>query len=214
MRRSPAYGPEDFVRDFDVSRETLERLKLYESLLRQWQKAVNLVSPSTLDVVWLRHFADSAQLVSFLGTAKVIADLGSGGGFPGLVIAILLANHDDRRVHLLDSNSRKCAFLSEVVRRTGVKAVVHEGRIEESAAKIGKVDAVTARALAPLAQLLAFSQPFFRSETMGVFLKGREAAAELAEAERLWSFQWKTVPSRTDSHGQIVEIRHIEPKQG
>ena len=132
-------GPEDFAAAFDVSRETIARLATYEALLRQWQKAVNLVAPSTLDAVWHRHFADSAQLLSLAPTARTWVDLGSGAGFPGLVVAILLASSPSphassawgegigaeppaARVTLIESNARKCAFLREVVRQTGIAA--------------------------------------------------------------------------------------------
>ncbi len=206
------YGPYEFARDFRVSRETLERFRLYEALLRKWQRAVNLVAPSTLDDIWRRHFADSAQVAELAPDAKKWVDLGSGAGFPGLVIAIMSANQDDREVHLVESNSRKCAFLSDVVRQTGVKVVVHDSRIDAAAAKIGVADVVSARALAPLASLLALSQPFFVRETVGLFLKGREALEEIAEAQKLWRFQWKTLPSRTDSQGQIIKIWNLEFK--
>ncbi len=211
MKRSgPAYyGREQFAREFAVSRETLDRLELYESLLLQWQKAVNLVAPSTLGDIWLRHFADSAQLIPLAPKAKTWADLGSGGGFPGMVIAILTANQEDRSVYLFESNGRKCAFLAEVARRTGVGTVIREGRIEASARELPSIDVVTARALAPMSQLLALAEPLIGAQTRGLFLKGREAGAEIEEAEKAWSFQWKTHASRTDSHGQIVEIEHL-----
>ncbi len=206
------YGPDAFARDFRVSRETLERLKLYEALLQKWQRAVNLVAPSTLDDVWRRHFADSAQVAELAPDAKKWVDLGSGAGFPGLVIAMMTANHDDRKVHLVESNSRKCAFLSDVARQTGVQVVVHDSRSDAAAASIGVADVVSARALAPLPSLLALSQPFFVRETVGLFLKGREALEEIAEAEKLWRFRWKTSPSRTDSQGQIIKIWDLEFK--
>jgi 16S rRNA (guanine527-N7)-methyltransferase len=209
-----AYGPAQFARDFGVSRETLERLELYETLLRQWQKAVNLAAPSSLGHVWRRHFADSAQLLALAPPFRRWVDIGSGGGFPGLVIAILAANHEDREIGLVESNSRKCAFLAEVARRTGTKAIVHNDRIESAAAKIGAVDVVSARALAPLAGLLGLAHPYFAQNTVGLFLKGREWSNEIEAARENWSFQWKTTPSMTDSGGQIVEIRHLKPEQG
>ena len=124
-------------RAFSVSHETVEKLELYERLLLQWQKAVNLVSPTTLPQVWQRHFADSAQLIALAPNAKNWVDLGSGGGFPGLAIAIMLANQKECCVHLIESNSRKCAFLSEVARRTGASARVHNMRIAEAAEQRG-----------------------------------------------------------------------------
>jgi 16S rRNA (guanine527-N7)-methyltransferase len=200
------YGPEEFARDFAVSRETIDRFRAYESTLRAWQAKMNLVAPSTIADVWRRHLADSAQLFDLAPDWWRWADLGSGAGFPGLVIAILAANQEDREVHLVESNSRKCAFLGDVARRTGAKVVIHDARVETVAAKIGAVDVVSARALAPLSSLLALAEPFFGSETVGLFPKGRDALEEIAQAQGVRRFQWKTVPSRTDSEGQIVKI--------
>lgn len=208
---SHIHGPLEFAAAFGATREVVEKLQLYESLLLTWQKAVNLVAPSTLDAIWHRHFADSAQLLSRGVKAKSWVDLGSGGGFPGLVIAILLTNHENHSVHLVESNSRKCAFLHEVARRTGAAVTIHEGRIEDLArgGQIGKADAVTSRALASLGQLLGLARPFFATDTIGLFLKGREAEQEIAEARKLWSFESVCVPSRTSSEGRVVEVTQL-----
>ena len=208
----PIHNAADFQSAFSVSHETVERLQLYENLLRQWQKAVNLVAPSTLDEVWQRHFADSAQLIGRAPTARNWLDLGSGAGFPGLVIAIMTANHQNRSVHLVESNSRKCAFLQEVARRTGVSARIHEGRIEE-VARAGRVegsDVVTARALAPLDRLVALAEGFFSDRTVGLFLKGREASREVEEASALPGFSFRLLPSRTHAEGRIIEVRRSQ----
>lgn len=204
-------GPRDFVSAFDVPRETVEKLETYAALLANWQKAVNLVAPSTIDQIWHRHFADSAQILSRAQDAKCWVDLGSGAGFPGLVIAILLANHEDRVVHLIESNGRKCAFLSEVVRKTGAPAVVHAGRIEEIASKhrVASADVVTSRALAPLNSLLGLACGFFEENTVGLFLKGRDAEQEIDEAAKHWVFEYGCMPSRTSGDGRIVEIRKL-----
>jgi len=204
-------GPRDFASAFDVPRETVEKLEAYAELLASWQKAVNLVAPSTIEQIWHRHFADSAQILSHAQDAKSWVDLGSGAGFPGLVIAILLANHKDHVVHLIESNGRKCAFLSEVVRRTGAPAVVHAGRIEEIAQKnrVAPVDIVTSRALAPLTSLLGLACGFFGEKTVGLFLKGREAEQEIDEAAKHWVFEYGCKPSRTSGDGKIVEIRKL-----
>ena len=230
----PIRGPEDFAAAFNVSRETIARLATYEALLRQWQKAVNLVAPSTLDAIWHRHFADSAQLLPLAPAAQTWVDLGSGAGFPGLVVAILLADRcvtlpispmrlramgrgdpaaedgEPRaapRVTLIESNARKCAFLREVVRQTGISAPatgvavdILSTRIETAAtqASLHAPDVVSARALAPLDKLLALAAPLFSSSTVGLFLKGRDAAAELKAAESLWNFNVELVPSRTE----------------
>lgn len=207
-------GPEDFARAFDVPRETVDKLGVYASLLQAWQKAVNLVAPSTLDDIWHRHFADSAQILSHSPDARIWADLGSGGGFPGLVIAILLANHENQVVHLVESNGRKCAFLSEVIRKTGAPARVHQGRIEDISARgtVGKADVVTSRALAPLNALLGMASGFFGENSTGLFLKGREARQEVADALKNWRFDYDCVPSRTGGDGNLIIIRApVEP---
>jgi 16S rRNA (guanine527-N7)-methyltransferase len=198
----------DFVRAFSVSHETVEKLELYERLLAQWQKAVNLVAPATLSQVWQRHFADSAQLLALAPHAKTWVDIGSGGGFPALVIAIILANQKECCVHLIESNARKCAFLSEVARRTGAAARVHNARIADAASsgEVPAADAVTARALAPLDALLELALPFFGNASAGLFLKGREAGVEIADARKRWVFDLKIHPSLSDAQGQVLEI--------
>ncbi len=198
----------DFARAFSVSHETVEKLELYERLLLQWQKAVNLVAPTTLPQVWQRHFADSAQLITLSPKAKIWVDLGSGGGFPGLAIAIMIANQKECCVHLVESNSRKCAFLSEAARRTGAPARVHNMRIADAASSgaVPSADVVTARALAPLDALLELALPFFGVASVGLFLKGREAGVEIAEARKRWAFDLKVHPSISDAQGQILEI--------
>ena len=199
----------DFARAFSVSHETVEKLELYERLLLQWQKAVNLVAPATLPQIWQRHFADSAQLRKLAPHAKTWVDLGSGGGFPGLAIAIMIANQKECYVHLIESNSRKCAFLSEVARRTGAPARVHNMRIADAASSgVAPIaDVVTARALAPLDALLELALPFFGNASAGLFLKGREAGVEIADARKRWTFDLKVHHSISDAQGQILEIR-------
>lgn len=212
-------GPQDFAAAFNVSRETLERLELYERLLRQWQKAVNLVAPSTLDAIWHRHFADSAQLLALVGPqASPWLDLGSGAGFPGLVAAILLAERGDAHVTLIESNARKGAFLREVARETGILPGVAVDilsiRIENAAtqANLPPPAVISARALAPLDKLLALAAPLTGGSTTGLFLKGRDAEAELEDARKTWNFSVELVASRTEPDGRIVVIRHLERK--
>ncbi len=198
----------DFARAFQVSHETVEKLELYEHLLIKWQKAVNLVAPATIPLLWQRHFADSAQLVSLAPGAKTWVDLGSGGGFPALVIAIMLANQEECQVHLIESNARKCAFLSEVARQTGASARVHNMRIADAWGKgaVPAADVVSARALAPLDALMEQALPFFGDASVALFLKGREAGGEVADARRRWVFDLKIHPSISDAEGQILEI--------
>lgn len=198
----------DFARVLSVSHETLEKLELYAQLLVKWQKAVNLVAPVTIPQIWQRHFADSAQLLRLAPTAKIWVDLGSGGGFPALVIAIMMANQKGCCVHLIESNARKCAFLCEVVRQTAAPARVHNARIAEIAASgaVPAADVVTARALAPLDALLELALPFLGNASAALFMKGREAGVEIAEARKRWVFDVKIHPSISDAEGQILEI--------
>jgi 16S rRNA (guanine527-N7)-methyltransferase len=209
-------GPADFAAVFNVSRETLDRLAIYEALLRQWQKAVNLVAPSTLDAIWHRHFADSAQIVRLAPQARSWADLGSGAGFPGLVAAILLAEDgsDSARVALIESDSRKCAFLREVARQTGITVDILSTRIEQATThfKLKAPEVVSARALAPLDRLLGLAAPLFTPCTVGVFLKGRDAAAEVETAAKAWTFAVEMVPSLTEASGRVVVVRNLQPK--
>jgi 16S rRNA (guanine527-N7)-methyltransferase len=204
----------------------------YAELLHTWQPAVNLVAPASLEDVWQRHFADSAQLVALAPEGARWLDLGSGAGFPGLVVAIVLpdlaapAVGAPRRVTLIESDTRKAAFLREVARQTGLAGGSgHAGvavdilaqRIETVAtqATLETPDVVTARALAPLDRLLGLAAPFFAPATVGLFPKGRGAAAEITAARKLWSFEWDLVASRTEAGGRIVVIRRLarQPKE-
>ena len=206
------------------------------------------MGPSTLNAIWHRHFADSAQLLALVPPPRSWVDLGSGPGFPGLVVAILLAEPSrhsadpgapsrlDRqaqggdalhlpaqppepaRITLIESNARKCAFLREVVRQTGLASSVSvdilSTRIETAAtqASLQRPDVVSARAVAPLDKLFVLAAPLFASSTIGLFLKGRDAAAELEAAEKLWNFRSELVPSRTEHDARIVVIRNLERK--
>jgi 16S rRNA (guanine527-N7)-methyltransferase len=222
---------EAFQEAFGVSRETLDRLRIYEALLKTWQKTINLVSPSTLDDTWHRHFSDSAQLVDLalanlpprppseqdLGGqgGKSWLDLGSGGGFPGLVVAIMLAERaPEVRVTLVESDSRKAAFLGEVARKTGVAVEIRAERSEKAAtqAKSQIRDVITARALAPLPKLLGLVQPFFSPQTVALFPKGREAEVEVGEARERFGFDFSLAPSLTDAQARIVIIRNLAVK--
>lgn len=210
-------GPDAFRAAFGVSRETVDRLRLYADLLRQWQSAVNLVAPSTLDDIWHRHFADSAQLVPLAsGHGGLWLDIGSGGGFPALVAAILRADPayaetEPSRFVLVESQTRKCAFLREVARRVEVAAVVDimSIRIEmlPTRASLGAPAVISARALATLDRLLTLTSVLFDASTLGLFPKGQGAEAEVAETRKAWDFEADLVPSRTDPQGRIVVIR-------
>ncbi|CFX09629.1 Ribosomal RNA small subunit methyltransferase G [Candidatus Filomicrobium marinum] len=212
-------GPEEFIEYFDISRETLELLDLYANTLQHWQKTINLVAPSTLDSVWQRHFADSAQLLK-LAPENVTSwvDLGSGAGFPGLVIAILI--HGKRGaeagsvVRLIESDARKAAFLGEIARRTSVAVDIVPRRIELSStqANFEPVEVVTARALAPLERLLGLAYRFFNDGTIGLFPKGRDVEREIEAARKDWQFDVRLEQSLTDPEGRIAVIEHLKAK--
>jgi 16S rRNA (guanine527-N7)-methyltransferase len=194
----------------DVSRETSEKLHLLERELRRWQAIKNLVGPATLDRIWDRHIVDSLQLLSLAPDAKTWLDLGSGAGFPGLVLAIAGAERG-LKVHLVESNSRKCAFLRHISRLTGAGATVHEARLETVIPGfVGQADVVSARALAALPQLLEWTEPLLKAGTIGLFPKGRDAETELTEARKRWTFEADILPSQTDSEARILRITSIE----
>lgn len=209
----PESAAASFQREFGVSRETLAKLERYAELLSLWQRTINLVAPSTLPDLWQRHFADSAQLLASAPPApRTWVDLGSGAGFPGLVVAILLADRSpNARVTLIESDSRKAAFLGEVSRQTGVAVDIRIGRIEiaSTRAKLESVDVISARALAPLARLLALALPLWGSGTVGLFLKGRGVETEVKAAQAGFAFQCELVPSRTDPSGQCAVVREL-----
>jgi len=208
----PQMDATHFAALFDVSRETMQRLEIYRKLLAKWQDSVNLVGPSTTGQFWTRHAADSAQLLALApNNANLWVDIGSGGGFPGLIIAQFWAERpqtDRAIVHLVESGTRKCAFLDEVIRATNAPAQIHEGRIEtliaERPAELAGADVVSARALAPLPKLLEISKGYFDSHTKGLFLKGKEWEAELALARQFWTFDVDIVPSITDPQARIL----------
>ena len=210
-------GPVEFATAFGVSRETIGRLEVYASVLQRWQKTINLVAPSTVGDVWHRHFADSAQVLALAPAGPLRwLDLGSGGGFPGLVIGVMLAERPGSAVTLIESDARKCAFLREVVRQTGLGALLRvdilTGRIELAAntSKVGVVDVVSARALAPLDRLLGWCQPYFGAGTIGLLPKGRDVDAELAVARQVWRFEFEMVHSQTQVDGRVVVIKELE----
>ncbi len=209
-------GPTDFAEAFNVPRETIHRLTRFAELLAHWQKRTNLVAPSTLPALWSRHFADSAQLATLARTPRLWLDLGSGAGFPGLVIAILKTGTPDFRMHLVESNRKKCAFLAEVARATKAPVDIHAMRIEDFAQSANRLapNVVSARALAPLPRLFELAAPFFASGTRGLFLKGREAEAEVEEAKREWDFTAHLVPSLTAANSHIVEVSNLRPREG
>jgi 16S rRNA (guanine527-N7)-methyltransferase len=192
-----------------VSRETLERLDLYVALLAKWRKTVNLVSESTFADVWTRHVADSAQLLALAPKAKIWVDMGSGAGFPGLVIAIQLVNIADARVHLVESDQRKCAFLREAARETAAPAEIHNMRLENAVEKIPlPVDAVTARALSPLPRLVDFAKVWLESGATGVFPRGKTAGAAADFLSITQNFDIAFSRSRIDASSEIAVVKN------
>lgn len=196
-----------------VSRETADRLDRFVAVLVQWQRRINLIAPSTVPSLWTRHVADSLQLVALAPNARVWADLGSGAGFPGLVIACALADVAGAQIHLVETNSKKIAFLREAVRATGAPAIVHASKVEDFAADPPEaMDVVVARALAPLPKLLGLASPLLKSGTIGLFPKGQDAVSELTAAAKSWKVQASLTQSLTDPKAQIVVVRELEPK--
>jgi len=180
-------------------------LEAFRALLAQWNEVMNLVGPSALAEFWPRHAWDSAQLLQRCPDALTWADLGAGAGFPGLVLAILLKGRPNAHVHLIESMAKRCRFLSEAVKTLDLPATVHNARAEDL--KGLKVDAVTARALAPMSRLLGYAQPFLKQGAKGIFLKGQDVAAELTEATKYWKFEADLAPSLSSETGRIVELK-------
>jgi 16S rRNA (guanine527-N7)-methyltransferase len=194
-----------------VSRETETRLDRYVELLLQWQAKTNLVAPSTLPHLWTRHISDSLQLLALAPAAKIWADFGSGGGFPGVVLACALAEISGAMIHLVERNSKKGAFLREALRVTSAPGTLHLTDIGDSVdSVIGSVDCVTARAVAPLHQLIGFAEPLVKRGAKALFLKGQDVDAELTEATKYWNIRPQLHSSRTGGHGWIVELDQIE----
>ena len=197
----------DFQRQTDVSRETLDLLKQYERLLRKWTERINLVAPSTLDKLWERHFHDSLQLWELTPKRGLWVDLGSGGGFPGLVIAILAREAGQTKVVLVESDQRKAAFLRTVARELGLDAKVLSQRIEDVAPL--NADVLSARALAPLPKLLAYTERHRKPGGVAVFPKGETAEDEIRDALESWHFDCQKHPSVTDAKATILSIGEV-----
>ncbi|MEQ8402354.1 MAG: 16S rRNA (guanine(527)-N(7))-methyltransferase RsmG [Roseitalea porphyridii] len=193
----------------DVSRETLERLHRFETLFRDWSRRINLVAASTEDDFWTRHIADSAQLLTLAPDARHWADLGSGGGFPGMVVAILMSEAADARVDLIESNRKKAAFLQTARAQCAPAARVHAERIEAVVPSIPRPEIVTARALAPLPDLFELAAPWMTAGTRALFHKGRGYAAELEECRAHWEFDLVEHPSRVAAGSVILDLTAV-----
>ena len=196
-----------------VSRETAARLDLFVAHLLRVAPHLNLIARSTLPHVWTRHVADSLQLLPLAPDAKCWIDLGSGAGFPGLVIACALAGRPGATVHLVESIGKKAAFLREAVNLLQVPAVIHAVRIEDFGKNFKlRPDVVTARALAPLDELLKLAQPLLKTGAQGLFPKGQDVEAELTQASKYWNIEAQLVPSTTSPEGRIVVVRGLQPR--
>lgn len=199
-----------FIENYNVSRETFLKLKAYEELLVEWQGKFNLVSNSTLDCAWDRHFLDSAQLVKYIpSSAKKLYDFGSGAGFPGLVLAIMQEEKTPYlKVSLVESTGKKTMFLNCVKDTLGLNNVeVLNCRVESLSHK--KIDVITSRAMTALNQLLEYAYPFCHRDTVCIFPKGKKYAEEVSEAQKFWSFKCQVLDSEQSSEGKILVITNL-----
>ena len=205
-------GAQEVCARFGLDEAVCARLRAYVEALEKWNAHINLVAPSTLPQAWVRHVADGLQLLPLLRNAGVqqVIDLGSGGGVPGLVLALADPGLD---VHLVESTARKCAFLRQVAQQCGIDVKIHQQRIETldaDALGIGPDTAVTARALAPLPRLLALAAPMLEKGARAFLLKGRQAAEELQEARREgWRFDSQMKSSVTDTEGKVLILQEV-----
>ncbi|WP_291078750.1 16S rRNA (guanine(527)-N(7))-methyltransferase RsmG [Hyphomonas sp.] len=194
-----------FLAEFDVSRETSERLDTVILTLDAWRKRSNLIGPREWPQIWSRHVADSYQILPHIPETANCVDLGSGAGFPGLVIS---AARPKGHVTMMESVGKKCAFLRAAIDAAGLNASVYQGRIE--AAPPSDADIVTARAFAPLPKLLEYAWPWMKNGAMGVFLKGERWNEELTDARQSWNFAYEAIPSRTGGSGVILIVRELK----
>ncbi len=210
MPATSDYGPIDFATEMGVARETVSRLSTYVDLLCQWNERLNLVADSTLPHVWRRHILDSAQLVPLMPDESTsIVDLGSGAGFPGMVLAILLSHRPGTFVHLIEATQKKCFFLEEVAAATGAPVKIHWSRAEH--VENLKTHIITARAVAPLDRLLRLAYPYFGPNTIGLFLKGKSLASELTLATKSWKLDATPILSRSDPSGIVLRVTGLAP---
>jgi 16S rRNA (guanine527-N7)-methyltransferase len=197
-----------------VSRETSARLDRLIELLLEWQQTRNLIAASTIPTIWTRHIADSLQLLELAPEAKIWVDLGSGGGFPGLVLACALADRAGANVHLVESTAKKCAFLQAAADNLRLPAKIHCQRVEDFIPAFPTTpDVVTARALAPLPELLELAFPLLKRGAKGLFPKGQHVVSELTAASKCWIIGHKLVPSRTDDRARIVVVDRLESRK-
>jgi 16S rRNA (guanine527-N7)-methyltransferase len=205
LAKDRPYGPREFERDTGVSRETLGKLAAYVELLKKWNARINLIGQNSEGAIWHRHLLDSAQLAPLIpATARVIADLGSGAGVPGLILSVL---NTSAQFHLIEADRRKAAFLREAIRVMQSTAIVHESRVEE--VELPAPDVVIARAFAPLDKMLELAEKLISIHTLCLFPKGTQVEQELTEARLRWKMQLRQVPSRTDPGGRILVLTEV-----
>ena len=207
MAKTDRVYPDWLIEAFDVPRETRERIELVLSCLDDWRTKLNLIGPSEWDHVWARHVLDSLQLLPIIPSGPVL-DLGSGAGFPGLLIAASRESGPDNQVTLVESVAKKCAFLNAAISAANLNARVLNARAESI--EPFPVGSVTARALAPLPKLLAYVQPWLSNGAIGVFPKGKSWQEELPEAKKTWTFASQTIPSHTSDDGVILRISELK----
>jgi 16S rRNA (guanine527-N7)-methyltransferase len=197
---------EGFQRLAGATPAQMADLEAYRLLLEDWNSRMNLVGPKSLEHYWDRHAWDSAQLLALAPEAKTWADLGTGAGLPGIVLAIFFKGRADHHVHLVESMAKRCRFLTEVVTQLELPATVHHARAEQVSLS---VDIVTARACAPLSRLLGYGRPYLKRGAEALFLKGQDVASELEDATRYWGFEADILPSQSDARGRIVRVRKL-----
>jgi 16S rRNA (guanine527-N7)-methyltransferase len=207
MTEPDPFSAADFQAAVGATDAQVADVERYRALLEDWNGRMNLVGPSAMAAFWRRHALDSAQLLEIEPDARVWADLGTGAGLPGVILAILLKGDPRARVHLVESLLKRCRFLEEVVTTLGLPASVHRARAESL--KLTGIEVVTARACAPLSRLLGYAAPAMRGRTRGLFLKGRDVDAEIAEARRNWRFEVALIPSMSDPSGRVVRVEAL-----
>ena len=207
------FGPEEVIRQTGVSRETIQRITRYLTVLGEWRERINLIGPGEVGRLWRRHVLDSAQLLENISPAeKSVADLGSGAGFPGLILACALAEREGASVTLVEKSPRKSQFLEAAIREVGLPARVLNQRLEVEGDG-EKFDIVTARALAPLPRLLGYAHGWLKPSGKALLMKGMGAAAEVAEARETWTFEMSATPSLTSPEGQILRVSALRPRR-
>jgi len=208
LQPEPSFDRHSFAEATGASPTAVAALQTYLDMLTDWNSRMNLVGPSALASFWLRHAYDSAQLLTFAPSAKIWADLGSGAGLPGIVLAILLKETPGAQVHLVESMVKRTRFLAEVAAELDLPVTIHNGRAEDLTPPAG-LDVVTARACAPLARLLSFAYPYLSAGAMGLFLKGRDVEHELTEARLAWHFDVHLHISLSDPSGRVIQLQKV-----